>query len=93
MRARVSKGEQTVVGKRQKFQRPHAFCSIRPARRHAQQFILSEEFLHGVHTHTHTHRVLRLEDVHGPHHILPADGALTHPLSTLGAGDHVTTFQ
>jgi len=31
--------------------------------------------------------------VHGPHYILPADGALAHPLSTFGAGYHVTTFQ
>lgn len=31
--------------------------------------------------------------MHGPHHILPADGTLAHPLSTFGAGDHVTTFQ
>lgn len=39
------------------------------------------------------HRVLRFEDVHSPHYILPADGALAHPLSTFSAGDHVTTFQ
>jgi len=31
--------------------------------------------------------------VHRPHHILPADGALVHPLAALGAGDHVTAFQ
>lgn len=37
--------------------------------------------------------VLWLEDVHSPHHVLPADGALTHPLATLCAGDHVTTLQ
>lgn len=36
---------------------------------------------------------LRLEDVHGPHYVLPADGALAHPLPTFGAGNHVTTFQ
>lgn len=40
-----------------------------------------------------TSSVLRLEDVHGPHDVLPADGALAHPLSTFGAGYHVTTFQ
>jgi len=33
------------------------------------------------------------ENVNGPHHILPADGALVHPLTTLGAGDHMATFQ
>lgn len=36
---------------------------------------------------------LRLEDMHGPHYVLPADGALAHPLATFGAGYHVTTFQ
>ena len=41
----------------------------------------------------HALRVLRLEDVHGPHYVLPADGALAHPLSAFGAGDHVTAFQ
>lgn len=39
------------------------------------------------------HRVLGLEDVNSPHYILPADGALAHPLPTFGAGYHVTTFQ
>ena len=38
-------------------------------------------------------RVLGLEDVHGPHHVLPADGALAHALAALGARDHVTTLQ
>lgn len=37
--------------------------------------------------------VLRLEDMHGPHNVLPTYGTLTHPLSTFGAGDHVTTLQ
>lgn len=37
--------------------------------------------------------VLGLEDVHGPHDVLPADRALVHPLATFGAGDHVTTLQ
>lgn len=36
---------------------------------------------------------LGLEDVHGSHNVLPADGTLAHPLTTLGAGDHVTTLQ
>lgn len=36
---------------------------------------------------------LRLEDVHGPHHVLPADGALAHPHPTFGTGDHVTALQ
>lgn len=38
-------------------------------------------------------RTLGLEDVHGPYHVLPADGALAHPLPTFGAGDHVTALQ
>ena len=33
------------------------------------------------------------EDVDGSDDVLAADGALAHPLPTLGAGDHVTTFQ
>lgn len=36
---------------------------------------------------------LRLEDVHGPHDVLPADRTLVHPLAALGAGDHVTALQ
>lgn len=36
---------------------------------------------------------LRPEDVHSSHYILPADGALAHPLPTFGAGYHVTTLQ
>lgn len=36
---------------------------------------------------------LGLEDVHGSHNVLPADGTLAHPLAALGAGDHVTTLQ
>ena len=36
---------------------------------------------------------LGLEDVHGAHHVLPADGALVHAFATLGAGDHVAAFQ
>lgn len=36
---------------------------------------------------------LRLEDVHGPHHVLPADGALAHPHPTFGTGDHVAALQ
>lgn len=36
---------------------------------------------------------LRPEDVHGPDHILPADGALAHPLPAFGTGDHVTALQ
>lgn len=36
---------------------------------------------------------LGLEDVHGPHDVLPADRALVHPLATLGAGHHVTALQ
>lgn len=39
------------------------------------------------------HTVLRFEDVNGAHHVLPADGALAHPLPALGASYHVTTFQ
>ena len=31
--------------------------------------------------------------MHGPHHVLPADGALAHPLAALGARDHVTALQ
>lgn len=31
--------------------------------------------------------------MHGPHHVLPADGALAHPLPAFGAGDHVATLQ
>lgn len=34
-----------------------------------------------------------LEHVHGSHHILPADGTLTHALATLGAGNHVPALQ
>lgn len=58
--------------------------------RHAQQFTLSHKFRAPAAC---THSVLRLEDVHGPHYVLPADGALAHPLSAFGAGYHVTTFQ
>lgn len=36
---------------------------------------------------------LGLEDVHGPHHVLPADGALAHPLAAFGAGHHVAALQ
>lgn len=36
---------------------------------------------------------LGLEDVHGPHHVLPADGALAHPLAAFGAGYHVAALQ
>lgn len=36
---------------------------------------------------------LGFEDVHGPHDVLPADGALAHPLAALGAGDHVAALQ
>lgn len=36
---------------------------------------------------------LGLEDVHGPHDVLPADRALVHPLAALGAGDHVAALQ
>lgn len=31
--------------------------------------------------------------MHGPDYILPADGALAHPLPTFGAGYHVTALQ
>lgn len=36
---------------------------------------------------------LGFEDMHGPHDVLAADGALAHPLATLGAGDHVAALQ
>lgn len=36
---------------------------------------------------------LGLKDVHSPHHVLPADGALAHPLATFGASDHVAALQ
>lgn len=36
---------------------------------------------------------LRPEDVHGPHNILSADGALAHALATLATGHHVATLQ
>lgn len=36
---------------------------------------------------------LGLEDVHGPHDVLPADRALVHPLAALGAGDHVAALE
>lgn len=39
------------------------------------------------------HGQLRPEDVHGSHHVLPADGALAHPLPAFGAGYHVTALQ
>lgn len=39
------------------------------------------------------HGQLRPEDVHGSHYILPADGALAHPLPAFGAGYHVTALQ
>lgn len=31
--------------------------------------------------------------MHGPDHVLPADGTLVHALAALGAGDHVATLQ
>lgn len=31
--------------------------------------------------------------MHSPHHVLPADGALAHPLATFGASDHVAALQ
>ena len=31
--------------------------------------------------------------MHGPNHVLPADGTLAHPLAALGARDHVTALQ
>lgn len=31
--------------------------------------------------------------MHGPYNVLSADGALTHPLAALGAGDHVAALQ
>ena len=34
-----------------------------------------------------------LEDVHGAHHVLPADGTLAHALAALGAGDHVPALE
>lgn len=34
-----------------------------------------------------------LEHVHGPYHILPANGTLAHAFATLGTGDHVPTFE
>lgn len=37
-------------------------------------------------------RGLGLEDVHSPHHVLPADGTLAHSLAAFGAGDHVATL-
>lgn len=36
---------------------------------------------------------LRLKDMHSPHNVLPADGALAHPLAALGAGHHVAALQ
>lgn len=33
------------------------------------------------------------EDMDGSDDVLAADGTLAHPLTTLGAGDHVTTLQ
>lgn len=33
------------------------------------------------------------EDMDGSNDVLAADWTLTHPFSTLGAGDHVTTLQ
>lgn len=33
------------------------------------------------------------KDVDSSDDVLAADGTLVHPLSTLGAGDHVTTLQ
>lgn len=61
------------------------------ARRHAQQFVLSGT-LRGSCARLRA-AALGLEDMHGPHHVLPADGTLAHPLPTFGAGDHVTTLQ
>lgn len=48
-----------------------------------------------VRPHSHEFCTVRLrpEDVHGPYYILPADGALAHPLPAFGTGDHVTTLQ
>lgn len=45
--------------------------------------------------HSHGFRTVSLgpEDVHGPDDILPADGALAHPLPAFGAGYHVTALQ
>lgn len=31
--------------------------------------------------------------MHSPHNVLPADGALAHPLATFGASDHVAALQ
>lgn len=31
--------------------------------------------------------------MHCPHHVLPADGALAHPLPAFGASHHVATFK
>lgn len=71
-----------------------------PVTHHARRFTLGDEFraqaaraLEGGAALTHAHTVLRLEDMNGPHNVLPADGALAHPLAAFGAGYHVTTFQ
>lgn len=53
-------------------------------RRHAQRFTL---------TVMNSAVSLRPEDVHGPDYILPADGALAHPLPAFGAGYHVAALQ
>lgn len=37
--------------------------------------------------------ISRFENMHSSHHILPADGALTHALATFGAGDHMPTLE
>lgn len=31
--------------------------------------------------------------MHSPYNVLPADGALAHPLAALGAGHHVAALQ
>lgn len=37
--------------------------------------------------------VLGLKDMHGPHYVLPADGAFVHPFAALCTSDHVAAFQ
>lgn len=58
---------------------------------------LDEAPCSGAPPHPHSHGFctvsLRPEDVHGPDYILPADGALAHPLPAFGTGDHVTALQ
>lgn len=96
-------GGQTVVGKRQQSgsknrEVAHTCCSIRPCETSCTAVHPSVNSGLGPRARlraalARTRRVLRLEDVHGPHYILPADGALAHPLPTFGARYHVTTFQ